>query len=380
MTAYISRSSAVIPSAAIQSALIQTEHPSTLRKTVKLAVIGAGRWGTHLVRNFLALPQAELVAVVDPNGEQLQSLPQRLGDDGSLDNRLLLTDWRAALDLPDLDAIVVATPAISHFPLIEAALLRGCHVLAEKPLTIDPAEARQLCQLAVRQQRQLVVDHTYLFHPAVQQGRQMIRAGELGELRYGYASRTHLGPVRQDVDALWDLAVHDIAIFNSWTGETPIAVQAQGMNWLQSGIADLVWVKLTYPNGFEAIIHLCWSNPDKQRRLCMVGDRGTLVFDELTPNSPLTFLPGNFENNCEKNAPFNPIVLSPQVIAIEPVEPLQQVCHHFLDCVESNQPSDISSGELGADLVEILAALTQSINQKGQLVSLRSDRSNRSGI
>ena len=338
---------------------------------VKLIVIGAGRWGTHLVRNFLTLPQAELLAVVDPNLEQLQSLSDRLGQHHRLDDRLLLTDWTEALALPEVEAVVVATPAISHFSMIKAALQQGCHVLAEKPLTLDPWESRQLCELAIQQQRQLVVDHTYLFHPAVQQGQIRIQAGDLGNLRYGYASRTHLGPVRQDVDALWDLVVHDIAIFNAWTRESPIAVQAQGMSWLQPGISDLVWVNLSYPSGFRAMIHLCWGNPDKQRRLCAVGDRGTLVFDELNPESPLTFLPGSFASaNSSEGMPFSPIAHPSQPIAIESLEPLQQVCCHFLDCVQYNTPSAISPGELGAELVEILTALTASLKQGGQEINL----------
>jgi predicted dehydrogenase len=358
-------------SAARVSTALSNDRNAAQPASIKLVVIGAGRWGTHLVRNFLSLPQTDLLAVVDPNLEQLQSLPNRLGRHQKLDDRILLTDWAEALALPDVDAVVVATPAISHFPIIEAALQRGCHVLAEKPLTLDPQEARQLCQLAARQQRQLVVDHTYLFHPAVQQGQAAIRAGQLGKLRYGYANRTHLGPVRQDVDALWDLAVHDIAIFNAWTGESPIAVQAQEMSWLQPGIADLVWVSLSYPSGFQAMIHLCWGNPDKQRRLCTVGDRGTLVFDELNLESPLTFLPGSFKPACSSGVvPFLPIVHSPQSIAIEPVEPLQQVCGHFLDCVQHNTPSSISPGELGAELVAILTALTASLQQGGQKISL----------
>lgn len=342
-----------------------------VKTPVKLIVIGAGRWGTHLVRNFLTLPQAELLVVVDPNPVQLQALSDRLGQHSRLDDRLLLTDWTEAMKLPGVEAVVVATPAVSHFPLIKAALQQSYHVLAEKPLTLDPQEAKQLCQLAAQQQRQLIVDHTYLFHPAVQQGQVTIQSGALGNLRYGYASRTHLGPVRQDVDALWDLVVHDIAIFNAWTGESPIAVQSQGMSWLQPGISDLVWVNLSYPSGFQAMIHLCWGNPDKQRRLCAVGDRGTLVFDELNPESPLTLLPGSFASaSSSDRMAFSPIAQPPQPIAIEPVEPLQQVCRHFIDCVQSNTPSPISPGGLGAELVEILTALTLSLQQGGQRIQL----------
>jgi predicted dehydrogenase len=342
--------------------------------TTGIALFGCGRWGTHLLRNFLELPQANVVAVVDPFEERLEQLAK----ESSLDSQVLLTtDWMKAMQLEGVEAVAIATPAATHYPLIKAALQQGLHVLAEKPLTLDPAASLELCQLAVAQQRQLVIDHTYLFHPAVQRGREVMGQQLLGGLRYGYADRTHLGPVRQDVDALWDLAIHDIAIFNCWLNETPIQVQAQGTAWLQpkaepqflKGLYDLVWVRLTYPSGFQAFIHLCWSNPHKQRRLCVVGDRGTLVFDELLPGAPLTFQQGQLEPVGEQ---FFPVNQQQQILELAQTEPLQEVCRHFLDCVQQNKPSDVSSGWLGAKLVEILSALTRSLNQGGQQVEVKS--------
>jgi predicted dehydrogenase len=336
--------------------------------TTGIVLFGCGRWGTHLLRNFLELPQANVVAVVDPFEERLEQLAKEF----SLDSQVLLTtDWMKAMQLKGVDAVA------THYPLIKAALQQGLHVLAEKPLTLNPAESIELCQLASAHQRQLVIDHTYLFHPAVQQGRNVIGQQLLGGLRYGYADRTHLGPIRQDVDALWDLAIHDIAIFNCWLNETPIQVQAQGTVWLQpkaepqfpKGLSDLVWVRLTYPSGFQAFIHLCWSNSHKQRRLCVVGDRGTLVFDELLTDAPLTFQQGQLEPVGEH---FLPVNQQQQILELAQTEPLQEVCRHFLECVQQNKPSDASPGWLGAELVEILSALTRSLNQGGQQVEVKS--------
>ncbi|PSB08972.1 oxidoreductase [filamentous cyanobacterium CCP2] len=321
-----------------------------------------------MLRNFLALPQVEMIAVVDPNGERLKQLPAQFG---LANNALLTTDWNEALSLGEVDAVVIATPAITHYALIRSALERGCHVLAEKPLTLDVTEAIELCQLAAQHQRQLVVDHTYLFHPAVQRGRAAIQQGQVGKPRYGYAARTHLGPVRQDVDALWDLAIHDIAIFNYWLNQTPIAVHANGTAWLQQEFSspnpaplhsDLVWVTLTYPDGFQAFIHLCWSNPDKQRRLSLVGSEGTLVFDELAP-VPLTVMKGRFDRQLSDHQQphFIPMTQPPEALQFEPLEPLQQVCLHFLACIQQNEPSWISSGWLGAELVQTLSTLTRSL-------------------
>lgn len=350
-----------------QPVLSAPAHTSALSKRpVRVALFGVGRWGTHLLRNFLEHPNAELIAVADPSVEQLNTLARQY----QLQQQQITvtTNWQTALQIPDVEAVVIATPAATHYPMIRAALERGCHVLAEKPLTLSFTESWELCQLAEQQQCQLVIDHTYLFHPAVRQGRTTIQKGTLGELRYGYAARTHLGPVRQDVDALWDLAIHDIAIFNSWLNDVPVQVQASGATWLQSasGLADLVWAKLTYANGFQASIHLCWANPDKQRRLSVVGSQGTLVFDEMAA-TPLTLLQGQLN---QQDGHFVPCYQPQQALPLESIEPLHAVCTHFLDCVQFNRPSEISPGWLGADLVKILAALTRSLEQQGIPVSV----------
>ena len=368
-----------------------------MSKRIGIAVLGVGRWGVHLVRNFWEHPGARLVAVADPHWERLAGIRERFG----LQDVVLATDWQQVRLWPEIEAVAIATPASTHYSLIADALNRGYHVLAEKPLTLDPDECLELCHLAQRQQRQLMVDHTYLFHPAVDAGNSAIAAGRLGELRYGYATRTHLGPVRQDADALWDLAIHDISIFNRWLGEMPVQVQATGTAWLHrppvpasqeklfsQGLADLVWVVITYPSGFQAFIHLCWFNPDKQRRLAVMGTEGTLIFDEMSA-TPLTLQRGYMEPEVGVGQPgksgqqeiAQPEITEPQkwqpggqgceVLPVASVEPLQRVCDRFLDCAASNRRDSISSGWVGAELVKILTALSESMKNGNQPVLLR---------
>lgn len=343
------------------------------RDRIRLAQLGVGRWGTHLLRNFLALPAIAVVAVVEPQASRHSTIRQRfqLADDVTL-----ATDAATVLTREDVDAIAIATPAATHYDLIKTALQHNKHVLAEKPLTLQVAECEELCELAVRHQRQLVIDHTYLFHPVVQAGQTLLAARSLGQLRYGYATRTNLGPVRPDVDALWDLSIHDIAIFNHWLQETPIAVAAQGQTWLQRdrdnvhsphGLADVVWLRLVYPSGFQATIHVSWANPDKQRRLGIVGDRGSLIFDEMQTDAPLVIQHGTFSPD---GLYFVPGDLQREVIAVPPGEPLKQVCQHFVQCVLTNQPSALSSGTVGTELVRILTALSRSLNRDGTLVKI----------
>jgi predicted dehydrogenase len=348
----------------------------------KVAIFGAGRWGTHLIRNFHQHPEAEVVAIADPNPERLNAIQTRL----PLPSEVRLeTDWQNVFTLPELDAVVVATPASTHYRIISEALQGGYHVLAEKPLTLKLSESQALCDLAQQQQRQLVIDHTYLFHPVVETGQQVIAKGKLGDLRYGYAARTHLEPVRPDVDALWDLAIHDIAIFNTWLGQTPIQVQATGTVWLQpdrefetdriqdltpisnSGLSDIVMATLTYPNGFRAFLHLCWLNPDKQRRLGVVGSEGTLIFDELSIDAPLTLQQGYLETVGQG---WKGAGQQTDVIAIPSQEPLAKVCDHFLHCVRQNIPSNRSDAYVATELVKILSGLSESLQQGGQAIML----------
>ncbi|MBE7381000.1 MAG: Gfo/Idh/MocA family oxidoreductase [Leptolyngbya sp. SIO1E4] len=341
---------------------------------IQLALFGVGRWGSHLLRNFLALPTVDVVAVVEATAEKLPQVQNWFELAADID---LTDDAEAILARPDVDAVAIATPAATHYDLIKTALKNGKHVLAEKPLTLEVATSEELCTLAAQQQRQLVIDHTYLFHPVVEKGQAVLAQQPLGHLRYGYATRTNLGPVRPDVDALWDLSIHDIAIFNYWLDERPIAVSAQGQVWLQSeaspashfpnGLSDVVWLRLFYPSGFQATVHVSWGNPDKQRRLCVVGDRGTLIFDEMQSQAPLVMQRGHFE---PQGLYFMPAGLAREEITVPPAEPLKQVCEHFLQCVAENRPSALSNGQVATDLVKILVALSESLNRGGEQVRI----------
>ncbi|RMH77949.1 MAG: gfo/Idh/MocA family oxidoreductase [Cyanobacteria bacterium J007] len=346
-------------------------------RSISIAILGAGRWGVHLIRNFVRHPRTRVVAVVDPHPERLAEVRSRLDEDSSV---LLATDWQQVEKLRVLDAVAIATPASTHYELILSALKRNCHVLAEKPLTLDPRQCVELADLARQRDRRLFVDHTYLFHPAVSAGKEAI--ARVGSLRYGYATRTHLGPVRGDVDALWDLAIHDLVIFNTWLGQTPVSARATGQIWLQpqmteadaiarslypQGLADLVWATVTYGSGFQGCIHLCWSNPDKQRRLAVVGDRGTLIFDEMAREAPLTFKRGRLERRGDRWSPDDE---GTEIIPVGTDEPLAQVCDRFVRWIDDPAAIATSDGAFAAKLVEILNALTLSLQEGGREVSI----------
>ena len=349
---------------------------TTLRATLRIAMLGVGRWGSHLLRNFLQNSDVTIAAVIDPWIPNLKRSQDLFAPIAPI-NTQWLTDWQVALDTLELDAIVVATPAETHYPVIRAALIKGLHVLAEKPLTLTVAESIELCELAQKNNVQLVVDHTYLFNPSIAHARRSIE--NLGNLRYAYGTRTHLAPVRQDVDALWDLAIHDIAILNYWLDDRPVRVSARGKSWLQldiqtdlspNGLADTIWATLEYSNGFYADLHFSWLNCDKQRRIAVVGDRGTMIFDELAPEQLII----QYGELVKTEQGFSPDRQMREVLPIAPQEPLKLLCEHFVHCVQTNELSKISSGWLGADLVAVLVALSDSMNQNSVWISL-DDRS-----
>jgi predicted dehydrogenase len=322
---------------------------------LQIAIVGLGRWGSNLLRTFLALPEARVVALVEPNRQRLEEVGDRLAPGSAIAR---YSDWAEAIAQPGLEAVVVATPASTHYPIVRAALAAGLHVLCEKPLTLESASSAELCALAEAQGRQLMVDHTYLFHPAVQTGQRLVE--QLGTLRYGYAARTNLGPVRPDADVFWDLAIHDVAILNAWIGAPPVSVAAWGQGWLQPALSDVGWLRLVYPQRaaaqpLEAVVQVSWANPDRQRRLGLVGDRGTLVLDESPLAPPLTLCRGHFQTQAY---PFVPNGPQNEVVAVPSQgEPLAHMGRHFLDCVQRNQPSPISCGRVGTDLVRLMEAV-----------------------
>ncbi|MGD1850428.1 MAG: Gfo/Idh/MocA family protein [Cyanophyceae cyanobacterium] len=355
---------------------------------VRIAVVGAGRWGTHWTRIGLEHPEFRLGAVVDPIAASLDRMTERYSDRPPWQNVKLVPNLTAAIaaqpeDQP-LEAVIVATPAVDHVDTVSLALNQGLHVLVEKPVTMTVDDGEKLAAIAQAQQKILCIDHTYLFNGAVTAGKSFIAQGYLQTLRYGYATRTHFAPVRQDVDVLWDLVIHDICIFNHWLGDFPTAVSARGLTWLQpgesdqsaavsdypvpaNGLADQTWLTLRYGSGVEITIHLCWSNPDKQRRLVLVGDRGALVFDDLRPEQPLTFLGSEWKpGDRNQGQPlFLPQVDEPQAVVVEPVEPLKAVADCFVEAIATGKIDPRSSAETGIGLVKVLAAASRSLSQGG---------------
>jgi len=246
---------------------------------LNVAVIGAGYWGPNLARNFHASPDWRLTTICDLDAERANRLADAVGGaavEGSV---------QALLEDPGLDAVAIATPARTHHSIAAAALAAGKHVLVEKPLADTLAHGEQMVRLAEASGLVLMADHTYCYTPAIQKIRELIAAGELGDILFIDSVRINLGLIQQDVDVFWDLAPHDLAIldFVLPQGLRPVRVSAHGSDPLGAGKACVGHLVLELETGAMAHIHVNWLSPTKIRQLVIGGSRRTLVWDDLNP-------------------------------------------------------------------------------------------------
>jgi predicted dehydrogenase len=347
-------------------ALGAKENPPSA-KPVGIAVVGCGYWGMNYVRIFNELVDARVVAVCDQSADRLKEVSRRFP------GAYLTTDVGDAASQPGVDAVVVCTEATTHFNVTSRLLLAGKHVLVEKPLTTIAADSEKLIELAESNSAILMVGHTFLFNAGVMKVKEYMQKGD-GRVYYLYARRTNLGPIRRDVNALWDLAPHDIAIFNYLLDSTPQWVSAVGGKVLRNCRDDVGFISLGYPDNILAHVHVSWADPDKAREVVVVKSDKRIVFNDLNgveqvrvfekgvstvEQEPLNY--GEFRFEIRDGD-----IISPR---IEPVEPLKHQCRHFLECVRTGK-RPASSGIEGRDVVRVLEAVNRSIELKGLQVEV----------
>ncbi len=339
-----------------------------------LAVVGAGHWGPHLVRNFSTLHGSQALWVVDTDADRRKSVAERFpGTSVSDDIDDVLADDR-------VDAVVVATPTRTHFGLVEKALQAGKHVLVEKPLTNDLEQAIRLCTLAEESGLVLMVGHVFLFNGAVNAARGYITDQQLGRIRYISMIRTNLGPVRYDVNAAWDLASHDVSIANYWLGSMPTAVSAIGGSWVNEGIHDSVFLTLKYPENVLVHIEASWMNPSKRRLISVVGSEQMLTVDDMELMEPLRIYDKGIDESSDQSvsdtfAGFRAQIREGQIIIprVTAGEPLRTECEEFLDRVRGGS-GVVSDGWAGAEVVASLVAADKSMDDDGALTPVEAIR------
>jgi predicted dehydrogenase len=332
---------------------------------IGVAVIGAGHWGPNLIRNFDHGRRSEVLWVVEQDPARQEQVADRFPD------LKLASAASDALKDPRVDAVVVATPTITHYALAKDALQSGKHVFVEKPITADGGQADELCSLARRHNLVLMVGHVFIYNAGVRHVKEVIDEGGVGRVYYVSMARTNLGPIRVDVNAAWDLAAHDISIANYWLEAEPLTASALGGSWINNGIEDAIFATLRYPNDVLVNLHASWLNPCKTREIAVVGDRQMLTFDDGNLKEPVRIYDKWVTG--ERTVPFVDSFASfrasiregdVRIPRVPHCEPLDAECQHFLDCiVESKTP--ITDGTFGASVVRAVEAIECSIANRG---------------
>jgi len=330
-------------------------------RLLKIAQIGVGYWGPNLLRNLMANRRCHVTAAVDQSHERLDYVHR-------LYPTIRVSDKAEdILQDPHIEAVVIATPVATHYDLAVKVLNAGKHVLVEKPMARSVSEVEEIGRISEEKGRVAMVGHTFLFNGAVRYVKRLIDSGELGDIRYVYSQRLNLGRIRSDVDALWNFAPHDISIIQYWLDDpTPLSVTKRGIDIIQSGIEDVVFLNIIYPHKIMANIHVSWLDPNKVRSMTVVGSRKMVVYDDIAENKIAIYDKGIDrkaslgEHMDYDNQPF-PIfnyrsgdILLPRV---DFQEPLSVEIDHFLDCIE-NGTKCIAGVEHAKKVVAILASAT----------------------
>jgi len=336
----------------------------------RIGLIGAGYWGANIAASFEATGNAEIAWVCDLDEARAKRLTVRR------------PRARATRSLDDIfadaavGAVAISTPTTTHHAVAKRALLAGKHVFVEKPITASVAEAADLVQIAAHTRRTLLVGHVFEYNSTLAAVKDIIARGELGEVHYFNFERTNLGPVRTDVNALWDLASHDVSIMCDLADAAPMDVTASGQSFLNPGIEDVVFATFSFANGAKAHVHASWLNPRKVRQITVVGSRKMLVWDDLDLQAPIrvydkrvdTAQPdvtsGDFLEH--KTRLVDGGVFIPNV----PMNrPLQAECEHFLDCIRTGKRPK-SDGESGLRVVRALEAAMRSLKSGSATVAI----------
>lgn len=334
---------------------------------INIGVIGCGQWGPNHVRNFSNSPNSEVVAAADLDSNRLKQIVKQHP------NITMEKNYIRLLEREDIDGIVVATPTRSHHKITKDALEAGKHVLCEKPLCQTVEEGEELVELAQKKGLILMVGHVFLFNPGILKLKELLRFNDLGKIYYLSATRTNLGPIRSDVNSVYDLASHDLSIFNFLLDAMPLEVSAVGMSFLQKGIEDVTFISMKYPNDILANIRVSWLDPKKVRQITVVGDKKMVSWDDLANVGPvMVFDKGVLrETRYEDYGEFQLLAREGDAVIprVKMEEPLRVQARYFLSCLE-RKSIEVSDGRSGVDVVRVITAVIKSILMGGHPVKV----------
>jgi predicted dehydrogenase len=333
---------------------------------LKIGQIGVGYWGPNLLRNLVANRRCSVPLVVEISSERREYVKAHYP-------AIQVSDTANTLfQQPEISAVVIATPVATHFDLAVRTLKAGKHVFVEKPLARNVTEVEQIGALAKQKNLVVMVGHTFLFNAAVRYVKELIDAGELGDVRYIYSQRLNLGRIRSDVDALWNFAPHDISIIQYWLGDpTPLSAVRRGVSYVQEDIDDVVFLNIMYPNKIMANIHVSWLDPHRVRCMVVVGSKKMVVYDDAAENKITIFDKGidrravlgqNMDFDNQNFPVFNHRSGDVVMPKIDFKEPLKVEIDHFIDCIEGRTEC-ITGIEHARKVVSILEAASRPVSE-----------------
>lgn len=334
---------------------------------ISLGVIGYGYWGPNLARNAAEAAGAKLVAISDMSAAALVRAEKRHP------GVKLYADWKELIADPAVDAVLIATPVSTHFPLALSALRAGKHVIVEKPITTTSPEARILINEAAQRNLVLMVDHTFVYTPAVRKIRELITGGDLGDIYYYDSTRVNLGLFQNDVNVIWDLAVHDFSILEYLMDEKPTAISASGAGHIQGRQENIAYLTLFYDSGAVAHLNVNWLAPVKVRQTFVGGSKKMIVYDDLQPSEKIKVYDRGVDVESQQVQSQQLRVSyrlgdmwAPQISVREAL--LTEI-EHFADCITTGKRPD-TPGESGLNVVEMLEAAMMSLRQRGVPIDL----------
>jgi len=334
---------------------------------INVAVIGIGYWGPNIVRNFYNNPQTVVKKCCDLKDERLSFIKESYP---TIDTT---KDYIDVLKDPEIDLVAICTPVFTHFELAKKALKASKHVLIEKPMTSTSAQAEELINLAEQKNKNIFVDHTFLFTGSVKKIKEVIDSGEIGDLLYFDSVRVNLGLFQHDVNVIWDLAPHDISIMDFCISQKPECVIATGSDHFRDGMEDVAYLTVYYPNNLIGHIHTNWLSPVKVRQTLLAGSKKMIVWDDINPSEKVRIYDKGVDviNGAEKV--YNMLIQyrtgDMYCPRIDGTEALKAEVAHIADCL-INGTKPVSDGSAGLMVVRILEASDQSVKNRGKEIKI----------
>ena len=342
---------------------------------IRIAQIGCGYWGPNLLRNFYRMEEVEVKYVVEVDPGRIQYVKANYKDIKVVD------DYQFVLKNGGIDAVVIATPAHLHYQQARDALLLGKHCFIEKPLSMRTVDAKELVSIAESNGRKLMIGHVFLYNSAVRKLKEEIRKGTLGDVYYIYSQRLNLGRIRKDVNAMWNFAPHDVSIFLYLIDSKPQWASAVGACYVQPDVEDVVFLTIGFRNGVVANAHISWLDPNKVRKMTVVGTKQMIVYDDVADYKIQIYDKGIEKvqvdhpmGNFDSFGKFQLIHRAGDLLIpkIDYQEPLATETAHFIEAIREDK-NPLTDGYHGMEVTRILEAATKSLQDNGKRIELNHD-------